>query len=171
MIDLYTWTTPNGRKVSIMLEELGVPYRAHAVDIGKDAQFAPDFLAISPNNKIPAITDDDTGQTLMESGAILLYLARKYGKRFRDFKGSEIEVTGARKVKSFQEVRAIAKLRGQSPFTVAFMVSDRSGRDKFFDLLIEGVSLLKAERSEVGAMLDRVGGNVDNLVTELKRQG
>ena len=99
------------------------------------------------------------------------YLARKYGKRFRDFKGSEIEVTGARKVKSFQEVRAIAKLRGQSPFTVAFMVSDRSGRDKFFDLLIEGVSLLKAERSEVGAMLDRVGGNVDNLVTELKRQG
>ena len=91
MIDLYTWTTPNGRKVSIMLEELGVPYRAHAVDIGKDAQFAPDFLAISPNNKIPAITDDDTGQTLMESGAILLYLARKYG-RFLDEGGEEWRV-------------------------------------------------------------------------------
>lgn len=99
------------------------------------------------------------------------YLARKYGKRFRDFKGSQIEVTGARKVKSFQEVRATAKLRGQSPFTVAFMVSDRSGRDKFFDLLIEGISLLKAERSEVGAMLDRAGGNIDKLVAELKRQG
>ena len=91
MIDLYTWTTPNGRKVSIMLEELGVPYRAHAVDIGKDAQFAPGFLAIAPNNKIPAITDDDTGQTLMESGAILLYLARKYG-RFLDEGGEEWRV-------------------------------------------------------------------------------
>ena len=61
MIDLYTWTTPNGRKVSIMLEELGLPYQAHAVDIGKDEQFHPDFLKISPNNKIPAIVDRDTG--------------------------------------------------------------------------------------------------------------
>ncbi|NNU81137.1 glutathione S-transferase [Halovulum dunhuangense] len=80
MIDLYTWTTPNGRKVSILLEELGVPYAAHPIDIGKDEQFAPDFLAIAPNNKIPAIVDRETGQTLMESGAILLYLAEKYGR-------------------------------------------------------------------------------------------
>ena len=80
MIDLYTWTTPNGRKVSIMLEELGLPYTAHAVDITKDEQFAPDFLAISPNNKIPAIVDHDTGTHLMESGAILLYLADKTGQ-------------------------------------------------------------------------------------------
>jgi GST-like protein len=80
VIELYTWTTPNGRKVSILLEELGLPYRVHAVDIGTDAQFAPDFLAISPNNKIPAITDQDTGLSLMESGAIMLYLAEKHGK-------------------------------------------------------------------------------------------
>lgn len=80
MIDLYTWTTPNGRKVSILLEELGIPYTAHAVDIGADQQFDPAFLKISPNNKIPAIVDGDTGETLMESGAIMLYLAEKYGK-------------------------------------------------------------------------------------------
>jgi GST-like protein len=80
MIDLYTWTTPNGRKVSILLEELGVPYTAHAVDIGKDEQFDPAFLAISPNNKIPAIIDRETGVELMESGAIMIYLAEKYDK-------------------------------------------------------------------------------------------
>tara|TARA_R100000789_G_scaffold1348_1_gene4392 strand:+ start:828 stop:1463 length:636 start_codon:yes stop_codon:yes gene_type:complete len=80
MIDLYTWTTPNGRKVSILLEELGVPYTAHPIDITNDDQFAPDFLKISPNNKIPAIKDHDNGLCLMESGAIMWYLADKYGK-------------------------------------------------------------------------------------------
>ena len=80
MIDLYTWSTPNGRKVSIALEELGLPYTVHEIDITKDDQFAPDFLKISPNNKIPAIVDRDTGMSLMESGAILLYLAKKTGK-------------------------------------------------------------------------------------------
>jgi GST-like protein len=80
MIDLYTWTTPNGRKVSIALEEMALPYEAHAVDIGKDEQFAPDFLKISPNNKIPAIVDRDTGQSVFESGAILIYLAEKTGQ-------------------------------------------------------------------------------------------
>jgi glutathione S-transferase len=70
MIDLYTWVTPNGRKVSIMLAELDVPYYVHAVDIEKGGQFAPAFLAISPNNKIPAIRDRTTGLTLMESGTI-----------------------------------------------------------------------------------------------------
>lgn len=80
MIDLYTWSTPNGRKVSIMLEELGVDYTVHAVNIGEDEQFAPDFLAVAPNNKIPAIVDHDNGLSLMESGAIMLYLAKKHGK-------------------------------------------------------------------------------------------
>jgi GST-like protein len=84
MIDLYTWTTPNGRKVSILLEELGVPYTAHPIDITKDDQFAPDFLKISPNNKIPAIKDHDNGLCLMESGAIMWYLADKYGQFLPD---------------------------------------------------------------------------------------
>ena len=80
MIELYTWSTPNGQKASIMLEEVGLPYRVHPIDIGKGHQFHPDFLAISPNNKIPAIIDTDNGLRLMESGAILLYLAEKTGK-------------------------------------------------------------------------------------------
>ena len=80
MIDLYTWTTPNGRKVSIMLEETGLPYTVHPINIGKDEQFDPGFLKISPNNKIPAIVDQDEGISLMESGAILIYLAEKSGQ-------------------------------------------------------------------------------------------
>ena len=80
MIDLYTWTTPNGRKASIMLEEVGLPYKVHAVDIGKDEQFKPEFLKIGPNNRIPVIVDSDNDMSLMESGAILIYLADKTGK-------------------------------------------------------------------------------------------
>lgn len=78
MIDLYTWTTPNGRKVSILLEELGLPYTVRAVDIGKDEQFDPEFLTISPNNKIPAIVDD--GVPVFESGAIMMHLAEREGR-------------------------------------------------------------------------------------------
>jgi GSH-dependent disulfide-bond oxidoreductase len=80
LIDLYTWSTPNGRKVSIMLEECGLPYTVHPINIGKDEQFAPDFLKISPNNRIPAIVDRDTGRSVFESGAILIYLAEKTGR-------------------------------------------------------------------------------------------
>jgi GSH-dependent disulfide-bond oxidoreductase len=84
MIEVYSWATPNGHKVHIMLEECGLPYRVHAVDIGAGDQFAPAFLAISPNNKIPAIVDADGPDSqpisLFESGAILLYLAAKSGR-------------------------------------------------------------------------------------------
>ena len=80
MIDFYTWTTPNGRKVSILLEELGVDYEVHSINITQGDQNSPAFLKISPNNKIPAIIDRDNGMSLMESGAILVYLAEKYGK-------------------------------------------------------------------------------------------
>jgi len=84
MIDVYSWPTPNGHKVHIMLEECGLPYRAHPVNIGAGEQFKPEFLAISPNNKIPAIVDPEgpDGQpiSLFESGAILVYLAEKTGR-------------------------------------------------------------------------------------------
>ena len=84
MIDFYTWTTPNGRKVSIMLEECGLPYRVHKVDIGKGEQFRPEFLALNPNNRIPAIVDAEGPEgkplPLFESGAILVYLAGKTGR-------------------------------------------------------------------------------------------
>jgi len=83
MIDVYTWATPNGHKVHIMLEECGLPYTVHAVNIGAGDQFRPEFLAISPNNKIPAIVDSDGPDglpiSLFESGAILVYLASKTG--------------------------------------------------------------------------------------------
>ena len=79
MIDLYTWSTPNGRKVSIFLEEVGLEYEVYPVNITKDEQFAPEFLEFSPNNKIPAIVDRKAGVRMMEAGAILLYLAEKTG--------------------------------------------------------------------------------------------
>ena len=88
-IDLYTWSTPNGRKVSIALEEMELAYDVFPINIGKDEQFDPPFLAISPNNKIPAIEDHDSNRSMMESGAILLYLAQKTGK----FMGTDEWVT------------------------------------------------------------------------------
>ena len=92
MIDLYTWTTPNGRKVSILLEELGIDYNVHSINIGKDEQHSPDFLKISPNNKIPAIVDHDTGVSLMESGAIMVYLAEKHGRFLPEGQAARAEV-------------------------------------------------------------------------------
>jgi GST-like protein len=84
VIDLYTWGTPNGRKVSIMLEEVGLTYKVHPIDISKNMQFTPEFIAINPNSKIPAIIDSDgpggKPLTVFESGAILIYLAEKTGK-------------------------------------------------------------------------------------------
>ncbi len=80
MIDLYTWTTPNGRKVPIMLEECGLDYVAHPIDIGAGEQFRPDFVAICPNSKIPAIVDHEAGVSIFESGAILIHLAEKVGR-------------------------------------------------------------------------------------------
>lgn len=80
MIELHTWATPNGRKISIALEEMRLPYEVHPVNITRGEQFSPEFTAISPNQKIPAIVDRETGIHLMESGAILLYLAEKSGQ-------------------------------------------------------------------------------------------
>ena len=76
MIDLYTWSTPNGRKISIMLEEIGIKYKVIPINIMKEEQFKESFLKINPNNKIPAIIDKVKNITLMESGAILLYLSK-----------------------------------------------------------------------------------------------
>jgi GST-like protein len=95
VIDVYSWPTPNGHKVHIMLEECGLPYRVHAVDIGAGDQFRPEFLAISPNNKIPAIVDSDGPDgkpiSLFESGAILIYLAGKTGRFLpRDVRGKYV---------------------------------------------------------------------------------
>lgn len=95
-IDLYFWPTPNGFKISIMLEELGVPYSTHFVHIGKGDQFKPDFLAISPNNKMPAIVDpegpDGKPISVFESGAILMYLGRKFGQFYPTDERARVDV-------------------------------------------------------------------------------
>lgn len=100
--------------------------------------------------------------------AFSIYMARKYGARFREFIGGEIVVRNAQPVNTFVEVNGQAVLRGQAPFAVTFLVSDRSGSVKFFDLLIEGISLLKTERTEIGAMLDARRGNIDQLTADLR---
>ena len=96
MLEVYSWPTPNGHKVHIMLEECGLAYRVHPVDIGTGEQFSPQFLALSPNNKIPALTDPDGpgGRpiSLFESGAILLYLAGKTGKLLQSDVAAKYEV-------------------------------------------------------------------------------
>ncbi|PHS78394.1 MAG: glutathione S-transferase [Rhodospirillaceae bacterium] len=89
MIDLYTWGTPNGKKVSIMLEELGLDYTVHPINITQNDQFTPEFLAINPNNKIPAIVDSDGPISVFESGAILMYLAEKVGSDLLPTAGPE----------------------------------------------------------------------------------
>jgi len=99
------------------------------------------------------------------------YIARKYGKRFNEFAGGKIEVKGVRPVKSWHEVRSTVDLRGEAPFDVLFLVSDRSGRDLFFDMVIEGVSLRLSERTEIGSMLDRRQGNIDALIQDLRQAG
>lgn len=112
-----------------------------------------------------------SGQMRAFTKAFQSYIARKYGKRFREFIGGRIEVKGVRKVKSWHEVRSLVYLKGSSPFNVLFLVSDRSGRDLFFDMVIEGVSLRLTERTEIGAILDRNKGNIDGLIADLKKAG
>ncbi len=113
MIDFYTWTTPNGRKIGIMLEECGLAYTPHAVDIGKDEQFTPSFVRISPNGKIPAIVDHDRSEgpiSIFESAAILIYLAEKTG-RF-------LAPAGARRANTLQwltwQVAGVGPMLGQA---------------------------------------------------------
>ncbi|WP_299367202.1 phospholipid-binding protein MlaC [uncultured Tateyamaria sp.] len=105
------------------------------------------------------------------SDAFQGYIARKYGKRFREFIGGRLEVKGVKRVKNWYEVETTAFLRGEAPFAVTFHVSDRSGKDLFFNMFIEGVNLLLTERTEVGALIDRNGGNIDAMISDLKKAG
>lgn len=104
------------------------------------------------------------------SNAFKKYIARKYGSRFREFIGGRLEVTGVKQVKKWYEVSCVAYLRGQSPFEVTFHVSDRTGRDLFFNMFIEGVNLLLTERTEIGAIIDRNGGDIDKMIADLEKQ-
>ncbi len=96
------------------------------------------------------------------------YISRKYGRRFREFIGGRIEVSDARALKSYFEVISVAHLQGEAPFDLRWHVSNKSGRDLFFNIIIEGVNMLASERTEIGAMLDRNGGDLDALIAALK---
>lgn len=96
------------------------------------------------------------------------YISRKYGRRFREFEGGSIEVTGSRTDKNLVLVAAVAKMKGKSPIAVEFQVSDRSGRDAFINVVIEGINMLTTERTEIAAMLDAVGRSVPKLTEKLK---
>ncbi len=105
------------------------------------------------------------------SEAFQAYIAQKYGRRFREFIGGRLEVKGVRRVKRWYEVDTTAFLQGQSPFNVTFHVSNRAGRNLFFNMFIEGVNLLLTERSEIGALLDQNRGDIDAMIRELRALG
>ena len=111
------------------------------------------------------------GQKRAFGKAFEIYIARKYGKRFREFVGGKVEVKSSRKIKVGYEVKTTASLRGSAPFEVTFLVSSKSGKDLFFNMFIEGANLLLTERTEIGALLDRNGGNIDKMIADLKKAG
>nr|WP_022705845.1 ABC transporter substrate-binding protein [Paracoccus zeaxanthinifaciens] len=119
----------------------------------------------------PVARQIDAAQFAVYKAAFQGYIGRKYGKRFREFIGSRIEVTGARPLKSFYAVSSVAYLNGRAPMEVEWHVSDKSGRDLFFNIIIEGVNMLASERAEIAAMLARRGGDVAALTADLQQAG
>ena len=109
------------------------------------------------------------GQMSAFTAAFQGYISRKYGRRFREFIGGRIEVTGGHPIKSYFEVVSVAHLQGEAPFDLRWHVSDKSGRQLFFNIIIEGINMLASERTEIGAILDKQGGDVDKLTGALKR--
>jgi phospholipid transport system substrate-binding protein len=128
-----------------------------------------DVTAIARSALGPAARTTPDDQMKAYTRAFRGYIARKYGRRFREFIGSRIEVTGAQPVRSYFEVLSTVQLRGQAPFDVRWHVSDKGGRPMFFNIIIEGVNMLAAERTEIGALLDANGGSVAALTGALER--
>lgn len=150
----------SGKSVSSMIREFERIFARYAdVNIIARSTLGPDSRRASAA-QMRAFTDAFRG-----------YIARKYGKRFNEFVGGKIEVKGVQQVKSWHEVRSTVYLRGEAPFEVLFLVSDRSGKDLFFDMVIEGVSLRLTERTEIGAMLDRRQGSIDAMIQDLRSAG
>jgi len=117
----------------------------------------------------PAARQASQSQLTAFTRAFQGYISRKYGRRFREFIGGRIEVTGAKALKSYFEVISTAYLRGEAPFEVRWHVSDRAGKSLFFNIIIEGVNMLASERTEIGALLDQRGGSLDRLITDLAK--
>jgi phospholipid transport system substrate-binding protein len=117
----------------------------------------------------PAARQASQAQLTAFTKAFQGYISRKYGRRFREFIGGRIEVTGAKAVKSYYEVISTAYLRGEPPFEVRWHVSDRAGKSLFFNIIIEGVNMLAAERTEIGALLDQRRGDLDRLIADMAK--
>ncbi|WP_371227682.1 MlaC/ttg2D family ABC transporter substrate-binding protein [Roseovarius sp. 2305UL8-3] len=150
----------SGKSQSAMIKDFERIFRTYAdVNIIARSTLGADSKRLS-SSQMKAYTDAFRG-----------YVARKYGKRFREFIGGRIEVKGTRKVKSWYEVSSTAYLQGEPPFEVRFLVSDRSGKDLFFDMVIEGVSLRLSERTEIGSMLDRRNGDINAFIADLRKAG
>jgi phospholipid transport system substrate-binding protein len=150
----------SGKPIDAMLAEFEGIFTAYA-DVPIIAQSA---LGIAARSATPA-------QMAAFTLAFRGYISRKYGRRFREFIGGRIEVVSSRQLKSFYEVRSIAYLQSQAPFEVLWHVSDGSGKDLFFNIIIEGINMLAAERTEIGAMLDRRRGDINALINDLKTAG
>ena len=175
------WAALNEAAASLLIQKL-VGDINQTIESGKrEAAMFRDFEKIfarySDTSYIAAYTMGvaarraSASQKKAYSKAFQSYIARKYGSRFREFIGGRLEVTGVKKVKKWYEVSCVAYLRGDSPFEVTFQVSDRSGKNLFFNMYIEGVNLLLTERTEIGAIIDRNGGDIDKMIAELKQRG
>lgn len=130
-----------------------------------------DLAFIAPRILGPAARSLSSAQMSAYTAALQDYISRKYGKRFREFIGGQIQVQDARAVQSYYEVISQVQLRGKAPFEVRWIVSDRSGRNLFRDLIIEGVSMVATEATEVRAMLDQRRGDIAALTADLQRAG
>ncbi|HMO70991.1 MAG TPA: ABC transporter substrate-binding protein [Paracoccaceae bacterium] len=135
---------------------------------GLFARYA-DVPAIARSALGPAARTASQADMAAFTGAFQGYISRKYGRRFREFIGGQIEVTGAKPLRNYFEVTSIARLRGQAPFDLRWHVTERGGRQLFFNIIIEGVNMLAAERTEIGAMLDRRRGSIAAVVGDLNR--
>ena len=127
-----------------------------------------DVPTIARSSLGPAARSASKAQLSSFTKAYQGYVSRKYGRRFREFIGGKIEVKDARAIKSYFEVISTAYLQGEAPFDLRWHVSDKSGKNLFFNIIIEGVNMLASERTEIGALLDKNGGNLDALIAELQ---
>lgn len=128
-----------------------------------------DVPTIARSSLGPAARGASAADLAAYAKAFQRYIARKYGRRFREFIGGRIEVVDARPLKTYFEVISVAKLKGQAPFDLRWYVSDKSGRNLFFNLIIEGVNMLASERAEIGAMLDANKGSIPALAAALRK--
>jgi phospholipid transport system substrate-binding protein len=150
----------SGRSESAMLREFERIFRTYA-----------DVPTISATVIGPQARSTSASDMGAFGQAFQGYMARKYGRRFREFIGGQISVTGTRQTERFVEVRSQVRIPGSSPFIIDWRVWDRSGQSRFIDILIEGVSLVISERSEIGSMLDARGGSIDRLTADLRNFG